>query len=230
MKIGDLIPIGSVGNAVTSDVLQGKTFSSSSGTDLNGIMANNGSLLKTITTQGGSQKLIKGYYEGGEVKAQFNNLVPENVKKGVNIGGILGNFTEGIVRNVSTSLYAPERAKRTTILFKDIPSNAKVVIFEGSMESKADAGSWGLAFGKNNSDSEYRLIADSQRDVDKWVLWVNSICTIHDDYGRVTKEDIRYSSNPVSLYPGNNAFLFYHYGSTYGGGTAYISGKVTVLW
>ena len=89
-KVKD-IKLGS-GNAVASDVLQGKTFSSSSGTDLTGTMSNNGVLSKTITTQGGKQIITPGYYEGGEVKAQFNNLVPENIAKGIEVGGVIGSY------------------------------------------------------------------------------------------------------------------------------------------
>ena len=89
-KVKD-IKLGS-GNAVASDVLQGKTFSSSQGTDLTGTMPNHGSLSKTITTQGGIQKITPGYYESGEVTAQFNNLSPENIKLGVNVGGVKGSF------------------------------------------------------------------------------------------------------------------------------------------
>lgn len=96
-KIKD-IKLGS-GNAVASDVLQGKTFSSSQGTDLVGTNPNNGTLSKTITTQGGTQKISPGYYSGGEVKAQFANLSPGNIKKGVNIGGVIGTVNEA---NIST--------------------------------------------------------------------------------------------------------------------------------
>lgn len=90
-KVKD-IKLGS-GNAVTSDVLQGKTFSSSQGTDLTGTMPNRGLLNKTLTTQGGQQTISPGYYTGGAVKSEFANLVPENIKKGVNVGGVSGAYT-----------------------------------------------------------------------------------------------------------------------------------------
>lgn len=47
----------------------------------------------TITSQGGQFFIPKGQHSGnGIVKAQFANLVPENIKNGVNIGNIVGSF------------------------------------------------------------------------------------------------------------------------------------------
>jgi|GEM_PF-3166830 len=82
------------GNAEVANVLAGKTFSNDNDTEIIGAMPNRGSLSQTLTTQGGQYNLPSGYYSGGYVKAQFPNLVSENIKKGINIGGVVGNFEE----------------------------------------------------------------------------------------------------------------------------------------
>ncbi len=56
-------------------------------------MPNNASINRTITTQSGSITIPKGYHSGnGKVTASFSNLVPENIKLGINIGGIVGRL------------------------------------------------------------------------------------------------------------------------------------------
>ena len=81
------------GNAVASDVLASKTFSNDNDTGLVGTMPNRGAITNTITTQGGQYTIPDGYHSGsGKVTASFSNLSAENVKNGVNIGGVVGNF------------------------------------------------------------------------------------------------------------------------------------------
>lgn len=95
-KVGDLIPIGAIGSAKKGDVLEGKTYSSDEGVDLEGTMPNRGAINRIITTQNGQIVVPEGYHDGsGIVKAQFANLVPKNIKNGVNIGGIVGELIEG---------------------------------------------------------------------------------------------------------------------------------------
>lgn len=86
------------GNAVVGDVLAGKIFSNDNDTGIVGTMPNRGSLTQTLTTQGGQYNLSSGYYSGGYVKAQFSNLIASNIKNGVNIGGVVGNY-EPIIRD-----------------------------------------------------------------------------------------------------------------------------------
>ena len=93
------------GNATAADVLTGKTFSSdSAGRAIAGTMTNRGAVTSTITTQGGQYTIPQGYHSGsGKVTASFPNLIPENVKAGVNIGGVVGTlegkkFVQGSVK------------------------------------------------------------------------------------------------------------------------------------
>lgn len=55
----------------------------------------------TLTTQGGSYTIPRGYHNGsGSVRTDITNLRPENIKNGANVGGVVGalspkiNFTE----------------------------------------------------------------------------------------------------------------------------------------
>jgi hypothetical protein len=82
------------GNAAAADVLSGKTFySTNPKSKLTGSMTNRGAVNQTLTTQGGSYTIPSGYHNGsGKVTASFSNLSAGNVKKGVNIGGVVGKL------------------------------------------------------------------------------------------------------------------------------------------
>ena len=68
----------------------------------------------TITSQGGQFVIPKGQHSGnGVVKALFPNLVAENIKKGVNIGGVVGSFdfknsVLGINKKFQFTQYSPQ--------------------------------------------------------------------------------------------------------------------------
>ncbi len=82
---------GEYGTATASDVLSGKTIGTENGL-VTGTMPNRGAVTNTITTQGGQYTIPSGYHNGsGKVTASFANLTAGNVKKGVNIGGVVGN-------------------------------------------------------------------------------------------------------------------------------------------
>lgn len=95
------------GNAVPADVLTGKTFSSNgAGRAVAGTMANRGAINQVIITQNGQYVVPQGYHSGsGIVKATFPNLIPENVKQGINIGGVLGVYESFLVN--TTNFHVP---------------------------------------------------------------------------------------------------------------------------
>ena len=96
--------------AVVGDILSGKT-AYVKGKKLTGTMPNRGAIDNTITTQGGQITIPAGYHNGsGKVKAQFPNLLAENIKKDVNIGGVVGDYEgEYTVRQIDLiSEYQPE--------------------------------------------------------------------------------------------------------------------------
>lgn len=85
------------GDAAAANVLSGKTFyTTNPKSKLIGTMANRGAVTNTITTQGGQYTIPQGYHSGsGKVTASFLNLIPGNVRQGVNIGGVVGTFFGG---------------------------------------------------------------------------------------------------------------------------------------
>jgi hypothetical protein len=86
---------GASGNATASDLLSGKTATTDAG-EIVGTMPNRGAVANTITTQGGQYTIPAGYHSGsGKVTASFANLVAGNVKKDVNIGGVIGTLLPG---------------------------------------------------------------------------------------------------------------------------------------
>lgn len=58
----------------------------------------------TITTQGGSVNIAYGYTDGGTITASFPNLVAENIKSGVNVGGVVGNYKGAINLSSNTDM------------------------------------------------------------------------------------------------------------------------------
>ena len=85
-----------LGNASTSQVLSGRKFSTATLSNASGTMPNRGSVSKTLTTQGGAYTIPSGYHGGsGKVTASFANLSAGNIKKGVNVGGVVGNLVDG---------------------------------------------------------------------------------------------------------------------------------------
>jgi len=81
------------GTAYAGVVLSGYTFNSGYGVGLTGTMTNRGAVTSTITTQGGQYTVPGGYHNGsGKVTASFANLSAGNVKKGVNVGGVVGTY------------------------------------------------------------------------------------------------------------------------------------------
>lgn len=80
------------GTATTSDILSGK-IAYSKGSKLVGTMTNNGTVTKTLTTNGSYYTIPKGYHSGtGKVTASMTNLTASNIKKGVTVGGVAGTY------------------------------------------------------------------------------------------------------------------------------------------
>lgn len=83
------------GTILASDVLSGKK-GYSKGVPITGTMPNRGAVTNTITAQGGQYTIPAGYHNGsGKITASFPNLIPGNVRQGVNIGGVVGSYETG---------------------------------------------------------------------------------------------------------------------------------------
>ena len=93
------------GSAETSSVLKGVTFSSVAGWNKTGTMPNNGAAaiqLSDLT----AKSVTAGYYSGGTAKiadAEAAKIIPENIKKGVTILGVVGTMEEGGPYNIAAT-------------------------------------------------------------------------------------------------------------------------------
>jgi hypothetical protein len=104
-------------DAAVANVLSGKTFYQG-GLKRTGTMPNRGSVgTQIISTQHGEYAIQEGYHNGqGKVRATFANLAPENVKSGVNIGGIIGTYNLiKSIQHISISLSNSESIKNVPI-------------------------------------------------------------------------------------------------------------------
>ena len=82
--------------AVAGNILAGQT-AYAKGIKLTGTMVNHGAITKTVTTQNGYTMIPSGYHNGsGKVTESISNLVASNIKSGVNVGGVVGTFTNGV--------------------------------------------------------------------------------------------------------------------------------------
>lgn len=82
--------IEATGNANTSDVLSGKTFSKAGSAGLTGTMPNQGA--KIITPSTVNQAIPAGYHNGSGYVKGDSNLIASNIKKGVTIFGVTGTL------------------------------------------------------------------------------------------------------------------------------------------
>lgn len=94
------------GNATAADTLAGKTFyNTNAKVKETGTMPNQGAVSHTLTNQGASYTIPKGYHNGnGVVNANITNLIAANIKAGVTVGGVLGTFTSDATATASQIL------------------------------------------------------------------------------------------------------------------------------
>ena len=83
--------IEATGNATVAEVLSGKVFSNSSSAGLIGTMQNHGAVKITPTTI--VQPIAAGYHDGSGIVKGEPNLIPENIRKGITIYGVMGTFS-----------------------------------------------------------------------------------------------------------------------------------------
>lgn len=104
--------------AAAADILSGKS-AYVNGNKVNGGMVDRGTINQTLTQQGQQYTIAAGKHSGsGKVTANFANLVAGNVKNGVNIGGVVGNYVTGIKRVLMVTQVSP-----ITLSPPCIPSN-----------------------------------------------------------------------------------------------------------
>lgn len=159
MQVGDLIPIGAVGNATKDKVLEGNTFSSEiEGVDIAGAMANNGAVNYTITHQNGQFIIPKDYHNGsGKVIASFANLTPPNIRDKVNVGGVVGTLEAAIAYpgTISPIIISNSKAGVGSLNVYTLPSNWKTVMFVSDGITPNSSNTLTYASGRDVSNDRY---------------------------------------------------------------------------
>lgn len=82
--------------ADAAHVLKGSTFHDKSGAPVTGTMPNNGAVTGGISTKAGQYTVPPGYHDGsgkvGITAAEQAKIIPGNIKAGVVILGVTGNY------------------------------------------------------------------------------------------------------------------------------------------
>ncbi|WP_053955091.1 pyocin knob domain-containing protein [Inediibacterium massiliense] len=117
--------------ARANDVLNGKTFYQG-GKKQTGVMPNHNAFTINPTTF--NQIIPKGYHNGSGIVKGESNLRPENIKQGVNIFGINGNFIGGVelknIQSGSTYVYR----SRVTVPISSVDLSKSFIIISGKRD------------------------------------------------------------------------------------------------
>ncbi len=92
------------GGALQEQVLEGKTFTATSGVHVVGTMPNKGAAAIELSDLN-AKAVDAGYYSGGTAKiadAEAAKVIPGNIKKGVTLFGVEGTLQEGSYNIAST--------------------------------------------------------------------------------------------------------------------------------
>ncbi|HYD46762.1 MAG TPA: DUF1566 domain-containing protein [Terriglobales bacterium] len=93
----------SAGDATATQVLAGRTFSSSAGLGISGTMADRGAV--EITPGAAAQSIAAGYHNGSGTVAGDADLTSGNIKSGVEVFGVTGTSPLGFPRSGQTTSY-----------------------------------------------------------------------------------------------------------------------------
>ena len=93
--------------AAVAEILEGKT-AHARGTQLIGMMPNNGAVSGSISTKTGTYTVPRGYHDGsGKVAistTEQNKIIAGNIKSGVNILGVIGTYTGAAIKAQTKSV------------------------------------------------------------------------------------------------------------------------------
>lgn len=120
------------GDAEASHVLAGKTFSSKvAGIGVTGTMPNRGAVVITPSTS--NQTIQAGYHNGSGYVKGDSNLVAMNIKKGVRIFDVNGNYVTPVIKSIQYgSATTPSQigAKTVTIDINAVDISKSIIIIE----------------------------------------------------------------------------------------------------
>lgn len=103
-------------NVTASDVLSGKTFHGRDGEETVGSMVNRGAVTGTIATKAGTYTIQQGYHNGsgsvGISSVEQAKIIADNIKSGVTILGVVGNY-EGEEVRLQSKTATPTTSQQT---------------------------------------------------------------------------------------------------------------------
>ncbi|AZK48503.1 phage tail protein [Paenibacillus lentus] len=117
------------GNAVPADVLSGRTFSNAGGNNLTGTIPNWGAG-GTVTPGTANQTKAAGYYNSGITVLGNANLLPANIKSGVDIFGVLGTLEPKLYYEYTVNRINPNVSSTL-----ELPFTPKIAMITGTYKS-----------------------------------------------------------------------------------------------
>lgn len=128
--------------ATAAQILSGYT-AYINGQKIAGSMINQGSKTATLTTQGQQYTIPAGYHDGnGKITATFTNLVADNIKNGVNIGGVIGTLNpsgSAILNYSPTQITIPNGYMTLLNNIITVPSGVKFLMFQSDLGRSSSA-------------------------------------------------------------------------------------------
>ena len=118
-------------NAVASEILSGKTAYVNKN-KITGEMTNNGTVTGTISTKAGTYTIPAGYHSGlgsvGISSTEQNKIIASNIKSGIEILGVTGNYSgEAVTAGaVSVTPYLTSQTVLPSSISKDYISQVNV--------------------------------------------------------------------------------------------------------
>ena len=126
--------------ATSSDILSGRT-AYVKGSKITGNIVNKGSITATLSNDMQKYTISPGYYSGGTITANITNLRAIYIKKGINVGGVIGTYEgeSGLTLFINTSsrdgaFTVNHNSSRTITL----PSKPKLIISRADSLASCD--------------------------------------------------------------------------------------------
>ncbi|NLL44953.1 MAG: hypothetical protein GX247_04750, partial [Mollicutes bacterium] len=207
---------GLSGTAVASNVLSGKTFYNSSGNLVTGSMPNRGGVV--ITPGANNQTIQAGYHDGSGYVKGDPDLIPENIREGVNIFNVVGTWYSYLnpqnvtTVNINHYRYVTSHSDTGERIIYTLPSNWKAVLIVANYNEYSNI---------YTRASGYDMYNERACSGEITFAGATTIVSAHskgyDDYGSQGVLFIRASQNQFYMVAASYLYYsWYHHGSLQG--------------